>query len=418
MATLAWVVFKHHKKSDGTYNPKIRVYHKGTTSYMATPIYTQLVRFRKGEATGTITDGNIVDSLNGRVKSIRQLLNAYDYVIEECEDAKAVVSFIDKKINQEKNLDFIAFAREYVEGLPNNGTRHVKEQLIIALCRFVQSDSLPVRKITSSFLSRFESWLRSTRLIKKNGKERKLKPLANSSIQTYMQNVQTLYNKMLKRYNDYEINDIVITGDPFKVYDPHQDFTYKKKAVGADIIRKIVAYKSPKEKYSPRNYARDMFLLSFCLAGMNIIDIFNCDSYIGGRIDYRRTKTRSKKKDKAFISVPVYPEVQEIFNAYRDADDIRVFDLYKRYAHLQSARQGLAYGMKMMCKDLGIDHISFYAARHSFATIARNDCNVSMEDIALCLTHASGFRMTDTYVKPDFSRVDKVIRKVLDYVFH
>ena len=56
--------------------------------------------------------------------------------------------------------------------------------------------------------------------------------------------------------------------------------------------------------------------------------------------------------------------------------------------------------------------------RHSFATIARNDCNVPMEDIALCLTHRSGFDITDTYVKPDFSRVDRVIRQVLDFVFH
>lgn len=40
-----------------------------------------------------------------------------------------------------------------------------------------------------------------------------------------------------------------------------------------------------------------------------------------------------------------------------------------------------------------------------------------MDDIALCLTHRSAFNMTDTYVKPDFSRVDHVIRLVLDYVY-
>lgn len=25
MATVQWVIFKHHKKSDGTYNPKIQI---------------------------------------------------------------------------------------------------------------------------------------------------------------------------------------------------------------------------------------------------------------------------------------------------------------------------------------------------------------------------------------------------------
>ena len=62
--------------------------------------------------------------------------------------------------------------------------------------------------------------------------------------------------------------------------------------------------------------------------------------------------------------------------------------------------------------------MSSHHYRHSFATIARNDCGVGMDDIALCLTHASFYRVTDTYVKPDFSRVDRVIEKVVDYVFH
>ena len=28
MATVQWVIFKHHKKSDGTYNPKIQIMKK------------------------------------------------------------------------------------------------------------------------------------------------------------------------------------------------------------------------------------------------------------------------------------------------------------------------------------------------------------------------------------------------------
>ena len=90
MATLAWVVFKHHKKTDGTYNPKIKVYHNGTTVYLPTQIYTSLVRFKKGESMGAITDGNIVDALNSRVKEIRNILNTHDDVIDNCDDAKAV----------------------------------------------------------------------------------------------------------------------------------------------------------------------------------------------------------------------------------------------------------------------------------------------------------------------------------------
>lgn len=40
MATISWVIFKHHKEQDGTLNLKIRVYYNGTTVYMPTPIFT------------------------------------------------------------------------------------------------------------------------------------------------------------------------------------------------------------------------------------------------------------------------------------------------------------------------------------------------------------------------------------------
>lgn len=40
MATISWVIFKHHKKQDGTFKLKIRVYHNGMTVYIPTPIFT------------------------------------------------------------------------------------------------------------------------------------------------------------------------------------------------------------------------------------------------------------------------------------------------------------------------------------------------------------------------------------------
>lgn len=417
MATLAWVVFKHHKKADGTYNPKIKVYHNGTTVYLSTQIYTSLVRFKKGESIGTITDGNITDALNSRIREIRKVLNMYDDVIDNCEDAKAVAAFIDKKMNADKNLDFIAFAQSYVDGLKENGSKYIAKCLVNNLRLFVNADSIPVKKITSSFLLRFESWMKSERMIKIGDTERKRKPLANSSVQTYMEKVQTIYNRMLLQYNDYEIGDIVIPGDPFKVYKTSQDVTYKQKATEVDIIKKIAGFKPNSKRHLSQIIARDMFMLSFCLAGINLIDILTCDTFIDGRVEYYRTKTKGKKKERAFMSVRVYPEILDVFEKYRDTTGKRVFNLYTLFSDIRTLRGSVSYGMKSLCKELGIEPITFYAARHSFATIARNKCDVDMADVALSLTHASGFNMTDKYVRPDFTKVDRAVRKVLDYVF-
>lgn len=417
MATISWVIMKHHKKADGTFNPKIRIIHNRSVAYLPTQIFTPLVRFKRGEATGTPTDGNIIDSLNDRVKELRNVLNTHADIIDCCENAKSVVSFLEKKMNESKNLDFLIFAASYVDGMKNNGGKVTASCVLSNLRNYVGGDILPVRILTSAFLRDFEAWLGTPRQVTINGKLRLRQPLRDSSIQTYMNVLQTIYNRMLQTYNDYETGDIVITKNPFVKYSPKRNIIYKKKAVDAAVIRMIANYQPPNPGSRSREFARDMFILSFCLAGMNLADLLTCDNYSSGRLEYCRMKTKNKKKDRAFISLPVPPEAQQVFDKYRDPEGKRVFDLYKTFDTMLDAHQCIGYGMKAMCKDLGIEPITFYAARHSFATIARNDCSVSMEDVALCLTHRSGFNMTDTYVKPDFSRVDQVIRKVMDFVF-
>ena len=359
MATIAWVVFKHHKKADGTYNPKIRVYHKGTTAYISTPIFTPFVRFKRGESTGTVTNGDITDSLNDRVKTMRQILNKFDYAIDNCEDAKSVVAFLDRKMNRSKDLDFIQFAEKSIGEMPDNGTKITRIALIVKLKEFIGEGSLPVTKITFSFLTRFESWLTLGK--EKEGMQKGLKA---STVKTYMESFRTLYNKMLRAYNDYDTGDIVISGDPFKIYHPIRKIQYRKKAVDAEVIRMIAGYTPSKGSAKARTLAHDMFLLSFGLAGMNMADIYACETLKGNRIEYCRTKTRNKRADGAFMSVPVMPEIQELFDRYRDPNGLRVFNLYIS-ANKNALMADISYGMFTMCRDLGIEPITFYLARHN-----------------------------------------------------
>lgn len=418
MATVSWVIMRHHKKADGTYNPKIRIIHNRTTAYMPTAIFTPLVRFKGRESLGRLTDKDVEEALFDKVKELRGILNANDYLIDDCENARAVVELLKRKINERKGIDFIEFANKYLEGMKENGRKRIVASLIKNLCRFTGAASLPIKQLTGAFLERFEAWLRAPGESPLEGKKQGKKPLKDSTIETYMKAMQTLFNRMLATYNDYETGDIVISRNPFKSYTPNVKIVFRKKALDVTVIRRIAAYNPPKKSRNGyEGFARDMFLLSFCLAGMNMADLFACEVYKDGRLEYCRAKTKDRKKDRAFISLSVVDEVKGIFDKYRDPVGRRVFNLYHSFTSAGRAGSALFQGMKTMCKDLDIEPITFYAARHSFATIARNDCNVSMEDVALCLTHRSGFDMTDTYVKPDFTRVDRVIRKVMDFVF-
>jgi len=59
---------------------------------------------------------------------------------------------------------------------------------------------------------------------------------------------------------------------------------------------------------------------------------------------------------------------------------------------------------------------TLHYARHSWATIARNDCNISKSDIAECLNHATN-TITDIYIKKDWKTIDAANRRVIDFVF-
>lgn len=59
--------------------------------------------------------------------------------------------------------------------------------------------------------------------------------------------------------------------------------------------------------------------------------------------------------------------------------------LQSRYSTANGLDTALSLGMKQLRKITGIPDITFYWARHTFATIARNKCMMDKDDIAEAL---------------------------------
>lgn len=71
--------------------------------------------------------------------------------------------------------------------------------------------------------------------------------------------------------------------------------------------------------------------------------------------------------------------------------------------------------LKSWAKRAGLDdieHISFYSARKSWATIARS-LGVEKALVDECLTHIGDFPVTDIYARRDYGRMNDANRKVL-----
>lgn len=70
--------------------------------------------------------------------------------------------------------------------------------------------------------------------------------------------------------------------------------------------------------------------------------------------------------------------------------------------------------MEQICQMTGLSGVTFYWARLIFATVARNDCRVSKDGVALALNHVDeGNRVTDILIAKDWRIVDEVQEKVL-----
>lgn len=165
---------------------------------------------------------------------------------------------------------------------------------------------------------------------------------------------------------------------------------------------------------------RDLFLLMVLMRGINIGDLalLTEDNIVDGRIDYRRQKT------KEFYSIRIEPEMMDIINKYRgERFLLNIGDRYDDYTnYMRRMNKGLRRigevkieKCKKTVKPL-FPSISTYWARHTFATVARYECSLSMDMIADLLGHKHALDITSIYIKKNERAMDEAARKVIDKV--
>ncbi|WP_309253602.1 hypothetical protein [Prevotella brunnea] len=84
---------------------------------------------------------------------------------------------------------------------------------------------------------------------------------------------------------------------------------------------------------------------------------------------------------------------------------------------MESLNRAINIGLKEVGREVGVDNLQFYAARHSLATIAVNDVGISKYVVNDMLNHTDpALRITELYIKKDFKVINEANVKVLDYV--
>lgn len=261
-----------------------------------------------------------------------------------------------------------------------------------------------------------------------------------------MGSLKTLHNWAKDRYNDEDEERLNIRLSPFNTIKYKMSAAKKreivKRAVSPTALRYLWAV--PTNLYNDRAAsARDAFFLSFALCGMNAVDMWKHkmeEDAPEDLIEYYRSKTVDRSGSDSFIRVHVHPFVMNIHRKHRDRR--KTWD-WGRYSSANSLNCTLCRGMKSMVEtaveyygekwgmnpqteqkkilrqlELPLDgSLDFYAARHSFATIAVNDCHVSEDVVNRCQCHASRTIAANSYIKKDYRFTDETVAKVMECVF-
>ena len=189
-----------------------------------------------------------------------------------------------------------------------------------------------------------------------------------------------------------------------------------KKGVRALTLEQLLAiYRYKGKAHSRPQLARDCFILSFCLMGMNSVDMYEARTLTGGVLKYNRIKTRDRRQDDAYIEVRIHPVIAKLIKRYRD--NSRVFSFHERYRDESTFNKALNLGLKTVGEAVGIDGLQFYQARHTFATLSRNLMHFSKGDVDEALNHVGSYDIADIYIQKDFSVINENNFKLLDKVF-
>ncbi len=425
MATFKICVFEHQKRQDGKFPVSIRVSWKRSSSYIHTEFYVSARQITKRGFV--LKDVYIINELNRRIELYEDIKVRKLGMRIELYSARELAEFFqaETRTGTDPAINFVEFSMLHIGNLRSQGrlsTAATLNRTLNALIDFCGGrERVAITEITAKFLRQFESYLRSERVIRRKNQIGKVvvvrkPPVSDVTLYDYMTDIRVLFNAAIGEYNDEDRGNVRIAHYPFRKYKLVRRPENVKRNLSPDEICAIQALSENEIGTGLALFARDVFLLSFYLVGMNLADLYEASIYRAGRLEYERKKTRDRRGDRSFISIFVESEVQPLLKKYADTSGNRVFNFYNRYSDSHTFSSNVNKGLKVVAKAAGIQvPLSTYYARHSWATIARNKCGVSKDDIDLALNHVDrSLKMADTYIEKDWSIIDRSNRSVLD----
>ena len=392
------------KRKDGFYPVYIRVIHHKKVAYIPTD---KMVNDKGLSKSCEIDDPYVMQFCTNRIVEYMEILNRVD---TEHWTVKDITEYLKSGYN---DICFSDYARKHIDRMIDKGEQRNARNYELALQhmeRFAGTTRVMFSHLTSNFVNR---WIES---MEQTHRAKEMYPIC----------MRQVFKAAQVEMNDYDNGIIRIKTNPWvKVKIPKADRT-EKLAITPEACREFFSFPLPdsKMKYPLMELGRDVAMMVLCLAGINTVDLFNLrkEDYHGGIIHYQRAKTKKFRADGAYMEMRVPPILLPLFEKYanKDAADDHLFVFSQRHTTNDSFCANVNGGIRQICRAMGMtkdEDYSAYTFRHTWGTVAQNDCGASISEVAFAMNHSSGHKVTRGYIKIDFTPAWVLNEKVVDFIF-
>lgn len=408
MVTFKPIIIPGNRRKDGTYPVKIRITHRGVSRRLPTTMVA-----RPGDLTRSlkIKNPDILNKGNELIARMRATLVSVSPFDLEAWDVDRVVSHIRQKMAGESfRLDFFAWADGYLQN-KSDSTRRAYTTALNSLEHFLGRRSIDVNEITRGLLTEFREDMDGRGKVTFTGKKWKVtdKPQNGGQSTRILAKLAHIFNAAKSRYNDDD--RVLIPRSPFdglpKVVPPSKG----QRNLGVELMQKII--EAARGTEGQEGLALCVFVVSFGLLGVNLADLWEAED-VGEVWAYNRAKTRERRADRAEMRVTVPPEIRHYLERLgASPSGIWLPGLRSFGRNREIAGQKVNHYLKEWARREGVDEFTFYAARKTWGTLARNKAGVEKALVDECLCHVGDFPIADIYIERDWSLIDDANGKVL-----
>lgn len=418
---IKWYLDLRRTSDEGKGRLYMVIYNNGTAAQIATGLMLHKEEFEAGKVVGVPMAGKLTQMLG--IKRAKLQLDIEELAVSGYEVDKMKAAEIKKAVMAKRGNDgengngegngtgnetaFGTFAEKFIARRGKEKTRQVYEMTLRKMGGYCDVGSLRFADISVGWLRDFEQWLGETCSVNTRG--------------IHLRNIRAVMNAA--------IDEGVVPADlyPFRRFKIKKEETMKRSLSVGDL-RRLRDY--PCEGWQ-RKYV-DVFMLSFYLAGINLVDLMGLPPLgADGVIRYRRSKTGVLCQ----LSVP--PEARAIIERYRGERHLLWFgerlkpgaegwhDWLHRFneglqkvgpsGYMYVRRKGQCGGkQRVKVYNALFPELTSYWARHTWATLAA-EIDVPDAVIDAALGHRSPCRMADIYIRRDARKVDEAVRRVIEY---